>query len=294
MLMKAVAVLIGRTDEEGILIAGILVANLALLTGLIYLVALVRLDFDRTIAARTALYLLIFPTSLFLSAVYADPLFLALAVAAFYHARRGQWWIAGLLAAAGTLTRPQGLLVVVALFYEYLAQRQFRLRAIRADILALGLAPAALAGWGYCLYRLFGHPLVGVHASAVWGREMMPPWRLIFGNLAVLYHAWGNYQRVHYYAIIDLSFVAVLFVLVVACWRMVRSSYALFASISFLLMTSSGVAASIMRYGLTLFPIFIVLALVGRRPAFDRAYTVIAVALLSLFMAMFVQWYWVA
>ncbi len=106
-----------------------------------------RLDFDRATAARAVLYLLVFPTTLFLSAVYAESLFLALTVAAFYHARRGQWWIAGALGGLAALARPHGVLLALPLAVEYLAQRDFDLRAIRGNILALAGNEHDIPAW---------------------------------------------------------------------------------------------------------------------------------------------------
>jgi len=113
LLIKALTLLRGRSDEESFLVSGILVANGALLIALGCLAALVRLDADESIARRAVWYLLLFPASLFLSAVYADSLFLALVLASFLSARRGHWWAAGLLGCeAALVTNPSGLVWV--------------------------------------------------------------------------------------------------------------------------------------------------------------------------------------
>jgi hypothetical protein len=85
--------------DAGWLLVGIIVSNTALLVALIYLYRLIRLDYDRCTAARAVLYLCVFPTTLFLSAVYSESLFLALVVTAFYYARAARWLATGVLAA---------------------------------------------------------------------------------------------------------------------------------------------------------------------------------------------------
>lgn len=288
-LMRALAQLVGRNDTEAWLIAGIVAANVALVVALVYLVRLVRLDFDTATASRASLYLLVFPTTLFLSAVYTESLFLAGAVPAFYYARRGRWWLAGGFSVVAALSRPHGVLLVIPLAFEYLASRQFRLRAVQPDILATGLPLLGFGVWAYTLYTRFGDSLVFLKASAEWDRQFRWPWEMLrqFFSAPLVVH--GNDH-----SILDLAFTIVIVALVIATWFTLRPSYALFATVFCVVMLSSGMLISVMRYGLTLFPIFIVLARLGRRPWFDRAYLVWGAGLACLFMAMFALWYWVA
>ena len=290
VLMKLGGYLIGRSDPTGWLVAGLIVFNLALLVGLAYLYRLICLDFDRSIAQRTIFYLLIFPTSFFLSSVYAESLFLALTVAAFYHARRQQWWVAGLLGAAATLARPHGILLVVPLGFEYLAQSRFQPRRPRPALLWLALLPAVFAGWIVYLSKRTGDPLSFLRAQTAWGRSLTTPWQTLenfFSGPVEL----GS----QFHSPLDLGFTLVFLVLVVAAWWLVRPSYALFANTFFLLLVSAGILMSLMRLGLVLFPAFIVLGVAGQRYAFiDRAYFVTALALAIVLMVLFAAGYRVA
>jgi hypothetical protein len=286
LLMRLLHMVGGREDGESWLVAGIVVSNLALLVALGYLIALVRLDFDEATAARTALYLLVFPTSLFLSAVYAESLFLAFAVASFYHARCNRWWVAGLLGGAAALTRP---LLVMPLAFEYAAQRHFDLHRLRLDVLAIGLIPAGLATYMLYLGWHVGDPLASVRVQAAWGRELMPPWETFRGFFSAPLVVHGPDHSV-----LDLSFVLLFAGLVGSAWILVRPSYAVFATVLLLTVVSSGRLGSLMRFGLVMFPAFLVLAMAGRHPQFDRAYVIAATGLASLFMMMFALWYWLA
>jgi hypothetical protein len=60
--------------------------------------------------------------------------------------------------------------------FEYLRQRGFRLRAVRADVLAVLCVPAALVAYAAYLRWLTGDALAFVHAQAGWGRQLRPPW----------------------------------------------------------------------------------------------------------------------
>ncbi len=289
-LIKAASLLTGAATNESWALLGIVLSNLLLLVGLGYLAALVRLDFDPATAGRTVLYLLVFPTSLFLSAVYPESLFLLLSAAAFYYARRQSWWLTGVLAGLATLSRPLGVLLVVPLGVEYLLQRGVRPRALlRPALLAFGLAPAAFLGWAYYLYLLSGNPFLVHDAHAAWRQHLSNPISTLWANLQ---HA--PMLRGPQHPLLDLLFVLLLLVLAAAAWRLTRPSYALFASLFLLMVISRGSLVSVIRYALELFPLFLVLALAGRNVVFHQLYVAVGLALASLFMVMFALGYWVA
>src|SRR5260370_39002276 len=94
-------------------IAGILVSNTAAVIAVVYLYRLVRRDFGSLVASRTVIYLAVFPTSFYLSAIYPESVFLACAVACIYYARQHRWWLAGICGGLASLIRIQGLALVV-------------------------------------------------------------------------------------------------------------------------------------------------------------------------------------
>src|SRR5581483_1545458 len=159
------------------------------------------------------------------------------------------------------------------------AQAGFRVRALRPTVAWLGLAPVAFLGWAYELYRVSGDPLMVLHAHAAWDQRFTPPWETL---LRYLQHPGRNDT------VLDLAFTVALAVLVVAAWRLLRSSYALLATALFLGVVSRGSLVSMPRYALELFPLFVVLALAGRRwAAFHRGYVALSLGLGSLFMVLF-------
>lgn len=142
---------IGTALGLSALCAGVLVSNLALLLGLFFLRELAARDFGEEVAEGALWVLVTFPTSFFLSAVYAESLMLAGALGALRAARDGRPWAAGLWGAVATLARPTGLLVMVPLADELLlARRSTPGPRAASRLAALGAPPAALAG--YMLY----------------------------------------------------------------------------------------------------------------------------------------------
>lgn len=105
--------------------------------------------------ARAALYLLVFPTAHALVAGYTEALFLAGAVPAALHAKRGDWGRVALPLAVATGSRLTGLFLVVGLATELVVRQRGRLpEGLRA--LTVGLLPfAAYVVW---LWREHGSP----------------------------------------------------------------------------------------------------------------------------------------
>ena len=70
------------------LVAGVLISLVAFAVALALIQRLVALDFGDEVATTTVLLIAFCPVSFFLSAVYTEPLFLALSVGCIYAARR--------------------------------------------------------------------------------------------------------------------------------------------------------------------------------------------------------------
>ena len=290
LLMRAVHVVVPGSSDASYILCGLIVANAALLIGLYFLTKLVQLDFGQRVASRTVLMVLIFPTTLFFSAVYTESLFLATTVASFYYARVNRWWLAGALAGCSALTRSPGVLLGLPLLIEYLAQRKFRLREIRADVLALGFIPAALALHIAYLGWAFDNPLAIQDAQSAWGRPSGLSWPWVgyvdyFNNPAV--HSGGN-------SLINVLFALAFVGLSIVALVRVRLSYGIFALSCYALVTAWGNLGSVPRYILSAFPIFMVLALAERNWIFRNIYRPVALGLAAFTMALFACWRWVA
>ena len=57
---------------------------------------------------------------------------------------------------------------------------------------------------------------------------------------------------------------------------------------------SSGILLSMPRFLLVMFPMYLVLAILGRRTAVHETLLVVGMGLGCLFMVLYAQWYWVA
>ena len=281
------------------LVAGLIVTNLALLGATLLLYKLVEQEWGTSIADRTVWYLLIFPTSLFGSAIYSESLFLLGAIGALYFARAGKWSIAALFGILTTLTRLVGLLVAPVLLIEWLVQRQRQAADGRPPVTTL-LAPAVvLVGTGtYMLYlqQTFGDPLAFAHASAAWGRVPHSPLATVGELVARPAEGWGAAISAGHLPLdnwIDLIVVSLFVALGCVLLYQHHWSEGTLVVLGSLLPLSSGLLMSQRRYVWVLFPAFILLARWGERPWLDRAIVLVSLLGLGLFTAMFANWYWV-
>jgi len=268
-------------NRELLALAGVVISNVALLAAMAYVVALGRLDFDRSTGERAALYYLVAPTTLFLSAVYSESLFLALSVASFYHARRGQLALAGGLGFLAALTRPYGVLLAVPIAIE-----AWRRKRLPTWALVPGLAIPLFFGW---LWLTIGDPLAFFRGQDYFGRQISAPG---WGFVAYLEHQWSVFGPS--YGVLDLVASVVLIGLSVVAIRRLPLSYGALAGFMTLLLLMSNHLASMPRYALTVFPVFFVLAQWGSDHRFHRLLVTVSIVLGLLAMARFAQWHWVA
>jgi hypothetical protein len=299
-------------------LAGALVVHLALVGALLYLCALVSLDHDWATARRAAVALLIFPSAIFLTAIYTESLLLLALIAAFYHARRGQWWAAGLWGAAAGLTKTMGAIIVLALLWEYWRARAWRgidWKHLVGHLASLALIPlGAVAFLGYIQLR-FGDYRIYFIIQDNWYRES--GFRPFFPDGVTFLKAFfnGTHEEcinstralcVNYFypqgavtlpttttfMFIDLLFllIGLLFGLVIL-WK-VRVSYGILTILGLLVIAYSGSPQSFNRYTLVLFPIPIACALLARRPLVGFALFLTSTLLLTWHLYLFVNGYW--
>ncbi len=285
LLIRLVLLGVGRVDTETGAFVGLVISNLALFIALLYLSALVARDFSLSLARRAVLYVLVFPTTLFLSSVYAEPVFLAAAVASLYHARAGEWGRSGVAGALAALTRPFGVLLLIPIAVEL-----YRQRARPLSWLSLIGPPLGLGLFVGYLWWLFGDPLAYFHAGSTWGRGLHLPWDVLLGYIH------GPLQGFDWtYSWLDLiSMVAMVVVLIVGT-RLVPLSYSSYSAAGLIFAMSTGVAwFSASRHALALFPLIIVLAVLGQRQrAFNWAWLAFSIVIAAGFMIREAVGYWV-
>lgn len=294
--------------------AGLLLSNLAFFGALVALYRLARLEWGPAVARRCVWLLAFFPTAYYFSAVYSESFFLLFTLLAFYWARTGKWWQAGLAGALAALTRNVGVLLVAPLALMYLRQHGWRPRDWSASVFALAL-PAAGAGV-FLLYlrQAYGNAFVTLDAQRGWARERAMPWttfrmafdQLDLGWLRVLLHSptWATLTSTSVrfgfaqYESLDVAVTLLALPLIVYCFRKLPLEYAAYTLMVFALPLFSPSTIhplmSMPRFVLVLFPLVVGLALLTRRRIVFAGTMVVSVLLLAALTVQFSTWFWVA
>jgi hypothetical protein len=281
------------------LIAGLAISNVASFFALLYLYKLVEHEYNRQVAHRAVFYVSIFPTAIFFSAVYTESLFLCLTVASFYYIRERRWVTAGIVGALAALTRVEGVLLTVPLLIEAaLALRAQRLDwwkwpvdTVLKPLVGLGLIPLGLATYMAYLWVLRGDPLYFSHVQEHWGRHLAPPWESFQHSFRIIAH--GVPQAVAN-QLLEVTFTMLMLGVLIAGFRRLRPSYIAYMLLSILVPMSTSSLMSMPRFALVLFPMFVLFALWGAKPAVNNAIVAFSLPLLGLFTVLFADWYWVA
>ncbi len=282
-LYPATVAVAGRLLGDRFLLAGVLVSLAACAALFALLYDLVRGRLGEPVARRTVVYLALFPTSLFLGAVYGESVFLLLAVATFVLAERGRLGWASVLAGLALLTRAQGIALLPALgLFAWQAER--RGRALWVLVVPLGM---------FSLFPLLlelstGHALAFLDAQRVWDRSLAP-----LGPFGGLVQAVGEGD------VLGPALAVALVALAVVAWRSLGAAYGIYALTALAVPMAFpserlGGLYSFPRLALAAFPCLAALAVLGR----DRWLHVVAVAVLGTALVVDVVrwslWYWVS
>ena len=266
--------------------AGILVSNLALLLAAALLRDLVRQDRGEDEARRAVWLLLSFPTSFFLSAVYAEALLLATTLAAVRWARAGRPLPAGAFAALACVSRPTGVLVLLAVVPELVREGStgVRLRRLAA---ALAAPTIAIGGWLLFCHARFGEWAPFVARQERWRGAMSGPWRA--------FARWFESPEIHgaHHSTIDFIVASLLVVAIPWMFLRLRRSDALYGAAAILLPLCSTLW-SFSRFASIVYPLPMLLARAGaERPDRHTALVVLGMGLGGFLMALYAAWWWV-
>ena len=274
-------------------LSALVVSNIAYAVACFYLYRLVLKRYDGDTAVRSVFYMSIFPTAYFLHAGYTESLFLALTIGSFYYAGENRWLIAAIVGMLACATRITGILLFPALLLEYLSQNEYRIKGIRLDFLYLFLILIGLIAYLFINYLTFENPFAFLEAQREnWHKMLSPPWNGLIGAWRYAHSktAEPSFRILTGWA--ELLFA--IFGLVCSIWALVRLrvSYGVYMLLTWISVTSTSYWLSVPRYTLSSFPIFILLALVGRRSEISYTITVVSLLSYAFFLITFAQGHW--
>ncbi|MBW2965293.1 glycosyltransferase family 39 protein [Candidatus Woesearchaeota archaeon] len=279
---------------SGTLIAGLLLSGVLSLFALCYLYMFVKERMNEQTAFVSGALFLAFPTAFFTSLLYAEALFILLAVMLFYYLYRGNTLQSTVCAFLLPLTRPQGILIAIPVLVFILTRKKKRtLFSFTSDKLPLfGLAA------GFAAYLLLMKIWAGSWLAGFKAQQAFIAGNSILNAVDIFGWFMRNFVNVdwalHSYtgSIIDrLFFLAFLVVLYYIYKRLDRTMF-WYAAVLGLVPALCGSFMAYTRYLLVVFPIFIALAVRFKKKWW--ALLVPMAGLQAIFIVMHSLNYWIA
>jgi Gpi18-like mannosyltransferase len=264
------------------LLTAIVLSNIFFFLALIVLhKTVLAFGYDQEVAGRAVFYTAIFPAAYFFSLPWTTSLYLLTVTTGFWAAKREKWWLAGVFAAMASATHYSGIFVFPALLILY--WQSMRPLKLRASVLGLLLAPAGLLVFMAYLYKLTGNAFAFAEVQSAWnvrsGLFLRPLYAFLIIPFA-LAEGW-NFRL--------LNFASAVTALVCGIILLKRREPALafFTLISIIFPLSTLTLEAHARYVIVLFPVFLVLAIMGRSPHLDQAIRAVFICLLALVSTFF-------
>lgn len=268
--------------------AALLISNLSLIGVLGLLHQLTASITTENTARRTIVYLLLFPTAFFLSGAYTESLFLFFALASLIAASRGRWGWSVIWGMFSSLTRLQGVLLVVPLAWlMWREAKGLSLRVILARFASLALIPLATTSF----LAFTNLSLISTYEGTLRAR-FVSPWGNILASVALLSGGGGDIIDA-LNLVFTLGLIAVMFLV----WRKLPVEYFLYSILMLiapmLRMTTTQPLVSMMRYALAIFPTFMVFGAWGENKWINRVIVYLSLLLQLYLSVQFILWGWV-
>jgi len=274
------------------LVSLLVISNIAFLLSMVLLYQHIEETFSSEIAKRTLIFLSIFPTSFFFLTPYPHSLSLLLVISAYLSARQSKWALTFIFGFFAGLTHSTVLPLVLALGYETYKHWQQSNSKGRWVILITPFGPA-LGTFLFFAWRLSaGFPPLTILLEESWGRVVQAPWLTLIDIIrmskshTLIFTTW-------------LNLLLLIIVIFVTFWEVKYLNSSLniymFSSVIYLLFftTVDVPLASLGRYILLMFPLFIGLALWAHTKHRRMISYSFGMASQLFLLGLFVMWAWV-
>lgn len=267
------------------LLAGLLVSNISFLLSLIVFYKLITKIYNSKIALWSIIFLLSFPTSFYFGAVYTEGLFFLMIISSFYLLAQNKNWQAAIIGILASGTRLVGVFLCLSTF----SKKPYKSRA------PLLLIPLGLIFYmGYLQFN-FNNAFYFLTAQSAFGQNRETA-KIIL--LPQVFYRWTNqllttHGLVFANSAFELSTTIFAIILLIIGLKTIKKDWIIFSICAIITPTLTGSLASMPRYVLVAFPIFILLAQIKS----NLVKTVIAVLFLiflTVTTALFTRGYWIA
>jgi Gpi18-like mannosyltransferase len=250
-------------------------------------------------AVKTLLLFAFFPTAYFLFAYYSESLFCALLFGSFYYALNKKWLVSSLFLAFLTATRLVGIVAVVAVLIEYLADKEFQVRNIKPDILYFFLAPIGMAAYMIYLFHTYHDALyfqTAYRYGVGWAYQRFSPNIVgtIFNEVKQTILSWHK-NKVSLTQGVFLTFGFWVFALIISLKsvKKVPISFVAFNLLCLLIFVLAGNFTGDDRYILPFLSIYLYLvSVLSRREASFSIWLASSASIMTLLAILFANGFW--
>ncbi len=283
-------------------LAGVIVSLLGTLGGMVALFDLARQalsntgESDDAAGLRAVFYMLVFPSAFFLAQVYTEGLFAGLAFGALAFLRRKNYLVAGILAALSVATRSVGVALALAMGIAWLREIDFH-QSLRRQITKRRIWNGLACLLPGIIFLLWYTSNAGGFFRAVesdwFGRHAFDFGRSLGGWANTLTIIAQGHPHAKIVTLMEVG--STLLAILGAFWSWKCSpELAAFCLAGLAVTVFSGDPQSMIRYVLAFPAMFLLLADWGRRPVFDRAWSLASVLFLGMNIFLFTFDMWVA
>ena len=291
-----------------LVLTGFLISNFFFLASSIVIFKLTRLLGGRDdYAFYASFFFSIFPSSIFLSAIYSESMFLFLTLGALYYWRKGSPLKVTLLAFAASLTRPVGILLVIPLLYDFVIEKYVNItypsrNNIRVSILRKTVAKRnrkilALSSpiLGYLSYVLFtysrtGNPFAQFQAEeSFWGTGYHDPIHAL--SLLNVHFSMELLFQVIIVSFFILALVPFISKILNIQTKIIPTSYLLYSAALLGLYLFIGEILAFPRFALTLIPIYMGMSYLSTKRLPRLGLIVFSLIFLTIGTLLFTNWY---
>ena len=286
--------------------AGLLLSNICFYFVLVLFYYLLNDDFGPQVAKNALFYLTFYPYAMFFFAGYTESLFVLLCLTVFLFLRRGKpldWWLAGFFGFLAALTRASGVILVIPFLVVFIQRcwigGEYDRQSWRQKLNAF--VPIVLIPIGVLVYMIYlgytqGNPLsFSTQEASSWSRHLSLPWNGLISTLQVFFTP----SSLQVYNFRDIAFTLIPLVALATGWKHLPLHYSLFAvamvifSLSYPFIPLEPLSAA-PRYMMSIFPIFVIFAVWGKHPCFDRVFVAFSLSVFAVNTILFISHYWVA
>lgn len=270
--------------------SGLILSNAFFLAALYFFYKLIRLDFNKKISILSVIFLLVFPTSFYFGAIYAESLFMFLMVLSIYLLRKNKYFLAAVIIALATATRIFGIFLIPLYIIEVIKSKNW------TNLIWSIITPAGVFAYMFFLKINFDNPIYFLTSQPVFGasrsvNEIILLPQVIFRYFKIFLST-GILSLPFFIAAVEFLYMLIPLSLLILFFKKMRFSYWFFSITTLIFPTLTGTFSSMPRYALT-YALLLIPYVAIWTGKYYKAVIVVLSALGIVLLSLFIRGYWV-